>query len=132
MRFHDGLLKRGRRELLRSEAVDIDYRLRESLRRFQREVVPDAARDGPMRILARELLGISAGFQVWRAIGIAFEGNRGHADDWCFGQLLFQIAVLGFTLSQPEPPPIVMDHDDDVIWIVEGRCTAIERRIVEF
>ena len=34
-----------------SEAVDVDDRLRESLRRFLRQIVPDAACYGPMRIL---------------------------------------------------------------------------------
>src|SRR5256885_10644479 len=41
-----------RRELLRSEAVDVDDRLCKGLGRFLRQIVPDAARDGPMRILA--------------------------------------------------------------------------------
>src|SRR5712671_622172 len=37
--------KRGRRELLRSEAVDVDDRLRKGLGRFLRQIVSDAARD---------------------------------------------------------------------------------------
>jgi hypothetical protein len=33
--------------------------------------------------------------------------------------------------SQSEPPAIIMDHDADMIRIVEGRCAGIERGIVE-
>src|SRR5205823_13881140 len=83
--------KRGRRELLRSEAVDVDDRLRKGLGRLLRQIVPDAARDGPMRILAREFLSIGAAVWMWRTIGITLEGNGGHADDRTSGQLLFQI-----------------------------------------
>src|SRR5260370_40795069 len=42
-----------------------------------------------------------------------------------------QIVVLWGSLSQSEPPAIIMDHDADMIRIVEGRCAAIERGIVE-
>src|SRR6185369_8065276 len=96
--FMTSSLKRGRRELSRSEAIDIDDRLRECLRRFLRQIVPDTARDGPMRILARELLGIGAWVQVRRAIGIAFHRNGGHGNDQALGQLLFEIVVSGLAL----------------------------------
>src|SRR5208282_578907 len=33
--------------------------------------------------------------------------------------------------SQAEPPAVVMDHDGDVVRIVEGRRAAIERGVVE-
>src|SRR5437870_6256859 len=111
MRFHDRLPKRQRRELLRSEAVDVDDRLRKGLGRFLRQIVPDAARDGPMRILAREFLSIGAAVWMWRTIGIAFEGNGGHADDRTLGKPPFRILVFGLALSQREAPPVVMDHD---------------------
>jgi hypothetical protein len=68
---------------------------------------------------------------MWRAVGIAFQSNGGDSDDRGFGQPPFQIVVPGLALSQREPPPVVMDHDGDVIRIVEGRGTAIERRIIE-
>src|SRR5438874_13002950 len=51
--FMTGSLTR-RCELLRSESIDVDDRLRKGLGRFLRQIVPDAAGDGPMRILARE------------------------------------------------------------------------------
>jgi len=49
---------------------DGDDRFGKGLRGFLRQIVPDAARDDPVRILARELLGIGTGIRVWCAIGI--------------------------------------------------------------
>jgi hypothetical protein len=42
---------------------------------------------------------------------------------------LFVTFRLAF--SQPEPPEVITDHDGDVIWVVEGRCGAIEHGIIE-
>src|SRR5438477_10182743 len=106
MRLHEGLPKQRRRGLVRSVAVDVDDGLREGLRRFLRQIVADATRDGSMRILAREFLGISAAVDMWRAVGVAFERNGGHSDDRRFGQPLFQIVVPGLALSQRESPPV--------------------------
>ena len=41
----------------RSNAGDVDDGLREGLWGFLRQIVPDAARDGPVRIFAREFFG---------------------------------------------------------------------------
>ena len=101
------------------------------LRRFLRQIVPDAARDQPVRIFAREFLGIGTRVRMRRAIGIAFEGDGGHRDDRAFGKPLVQIVIFRLAFSQSEPPAIVMDHDGDMIRIVEGCRAAIERRIVE-
>ena len=60
--------------------VDIDDSLGKGLRRFLRQIVPDAARDDPVRISAREFPGIGTGVRVWCPIGIAFQRNRGHGD----------------------------------------------------
>ena len=42
----------------RSRAVNLEGRFGKGLRSFLRQIVPDAARDHPVRICARELLGI--------------------------------------------------------------------------
>ena len=34
-------------------------------------------------------------------------------------------------LSEPEPPAVVVDHDGDVVGVVEGRGAALEGRVVE-
>src|SRR2546430_1782429 len=93
--------------------------------------MPDAALDDPVRISAREFLGIGTGVRVWCTIGIAFKSNSGHGDVRTFGEPLFQIVIFRLAFSQSEPPAIIMDHDADMIRIVEGRCAAIERGIVE-
>ena len=64
-------------------------------------------------------------------IGVTFKGNGGHGDGRKFRKPLFQIVIFRLTLSESDPPVIVMDDDRDVIRIVEGQCAAIERRVVE-
>src|SRR6516164_5209173 len=64
-------------------------------------------------------------------IGVTFKSNGGHADDRAFRKPPFQIVILPLTLSESEPPSIIMDDDGDVIRILEGRRAAIERRVVE-
>lgn len=43
----------------------------------------------------------------------------------------FQIVVFCLALSEAEPPPVIVDHDTDVIGIVEGRSAALEGGIIE-
>src|ERR1700694_5648895 len=79
------------RELpLMSETVDLHDSFGKGLRGFLRQVVPYAAPDQPVRILAREFLGIGARVGVWRAVGIAFKGNSGHGNERTFGKPLLQ------------------------------------------
>jgi hypothetical protein len=74
----------------RSIPVNIEDRLGEGLRRFLRRIVPDAPREHPVRIFAREFLGIRPGVRVRRPVGIPFQGDGGHGDDRSLGQPLFQ------------------------------------------
>ena len=96
-----------------------------------REVVADAALDRPVRIRARELRGVGARLRMGCTVGVALERDRGHGDDGAFGEPLLQLGVLGFAFGQPQPPAVVVDHDRDVIRVVEGRRAAIERGVVE-
>ncbi len=91
----------------------------------------DAARDDAVRIAAREFPGIGTGVRVWCAIGIAFQSNSRYGDVRTCSKPFFQIVIFGLAFSQSEPPAIIMDHDADMIRIVESRCAAIERGIVE-
>jgi len=68
---------------------------------------------------------------MWCPIGVTFKGNGGHGDDRALGKPLFQIVIFRFAFSQGLPPAVIMDHNGDVIRIVERRCTAIERGIIE-
>src|SRR5437016_5743262 len=66
-----------------------------------------------------------------RTIEITSNGDCGHGGDRTFGKPLSQIVIFRLAFGQSEPPPIVMDHDADMIRIVEGCCTAIERGVIE-
>src|SRR5215472_18325622 len=55
-------------ECHRLERVDVEDRLGEGLRGFLGQVVPDAARDRPVLVLACELAGVSAWVRVRRAV----------------------------------------------------------------
>jgi len=45
--------------------------------------------------------------------------------------MLFQFVVFRLALGEAEAPTIIMNHDGDVVGIVERRRAAIERGIVE-
>jgi hypothetical protein len=65
--------------------------------------VADAAVDGPVLILAREFLGIGTGVQVWCTIGITFEGNGGHGDDWTCGKALLEHVLEALRAARSTP-----------------------------
>src|SRR5829696_6001661 len=111
--------------------IDVDDSLSKGLRGFLGQVVPDTSLDNPMRIGAREFPGIGTRLRVWRAIGITFERDGRDGDHRARRQPLFQIVKVRLTVSQPEPPAVVMDDDGDVIRVVERRRAALERGIVE-
>src|SRR5579862_1419449 len=115
----------------RSVAVDIDYGLGEGLRGFLGQVVPDATADHPVLILARELAGIGAGVRVRRAVGVALESDGRHGDGREAGQLPLQVVVLRLARGQAEPPAVIVDHDRDMIGVVESGGAARERRVVK-
>ena len=91
----------------------------------------DAARDNPVCVFARELFAIRVAVRVWRTIGITFKGDRRHGDDRTFGKPILQIIVLRVAFGQADSPAVVMDHDGDVVRVVERRRGAIERGIIE-
>src|ERR1700727_1432021 len=119
------------RGLHRSVAVDVDDGLGKSLRSLLRQIVPDAAGDGPMRVLAGELRLVVLRLRMGSTVGVTFEGDRGHGDDGATGESLFQVVVLRLALGHAEPPAIVVDHNADMIWVVKGRGAPAERRVVE-
>src|SRR5206468_6950809 len=80
---------------------------------------------------AGELPGIGAGVRVRSAVGVAFEGDRRHADDRPSGEPLLQVVVFRLAVGQSQPPAVVVDHDLDVIRVVERRRAAVEGGVVE-
>ena len=105
--------------------------MRKGLRRLLRQVVTDAARDGPVLVFAGEFLGVRTGLRVRCAIGVAFECDGRHCDDRRLRKPLFQIVVFRLTLREAEPPAVIMDDDCNVIRVVERCGATIEGGIVE-
>src|SRR5262249_27408622 len=111
--------------------ADVDDRLGEGLRGFLGQVVPDAACDGPVLVVAGELAGVGAGVRVRRAVGVAFERDGGHGDGPGGTPRRLQVVVVRLAGGQAQPPPIIVDHDGDVIGVVEGGRGARERGVIE-
>src|SRR3954467_15748408 len=101
----------------RSPCGDIDDSFGKGLRSLLRQIVPDAALDEPVLILAREFLGVRAGLRVWCAVGITFKCDGRDRDNRECGQPRFQVVVFRLALSQAEPPTVIVNHDRDVIRI---------------
>src|SRR6202158_3543274 len=68
---------------------------------------------------------------MWCTIGITLHGNGGHGDHRTFAKPLFQIVIFRLAFSQAEPPAVIMDHDADMIRVLEGGRAAIERGVIE-
>ena len=112
-------------------ASHFDDGVGKGLRRFLRQVMPDAAGDQAVGVFAGKLPGIDLGVRMRRAVGVAFEGDGGNGDDGEFGQPLFQLVVFRLARGQTKPPAIIVDHDGDMIRVVEGRRAAIESGVIE-
>src|SRR5260370_26254642 len=114
-----------------SALADVDNGLRELLRSLLGQIVPDTALHEAMQIFAGELLGVSGGIRMWRTVLIALKGDGRYADLRRGGQLRFQLIQAWIALCQSKPPSIVMDHDIDVIRIIESCRATTQRRVVE-
>src|ERR1700750_1741329 len=67
-----------------------------------------------------------------RAVVVAFEGDGRYADLRCGGQLHFELIKAWITLGQSETPSITVDHDIDVIRVIERRRATQKRCLIEF
>lgn len=63
------------------------------------------------------------------SIRITFKGYRGHIDGRSLGEPLFQIIIFRLAFGQTEVPAVVMDHNADVIRVVERGSAAVERGV---
>src|SRR4051794_3651261 len=114
-----------------SGAVDVENRSGEGFRSLLRQVVPDAALDGAVLIRAGESPGVGARVRMRGAVGVTFQGDRRHRDDRGTRQPLLQGVVLRIPVGQSQAPSVVVDHDLDVVRVVEGGRAAGEGGIVE-
>src|ERR1700743_2363907 len=87
--------------------------------------------NSPVRVFAREFFGVSAGFRVWRAVGLTFKCDGRYSNYRAGGEALFQLVIFRLAFCQAEPPAVIVDDDADVIVIVEGGRAAIEGGVVE-
>src|SRR4051794_18514482 len=65
------------------------------------------------------------------AVGIALQRDGGYGDDRGRSKPPFEFVISRLAFSQAKPPAVIMDHDLDVLWIVQGRGAALERRIIK-
>ena len=77
---------------------------RQGVRSFLGKVVPDAARNRPVRVRPGELRRVRVGFRVRGAVCVALECDRGNGDDRRFREPVFQFAVRRLTFCQSESP----------------------------
>ena len=101
--------------------ASVDDRFGERLRGLLRQIVANPARNEPVLVSPREFAAIGCGVGMGRAVGVAFHGDRGYCDDGPLGEFLFQIVVFPLAVGEVEPPAVIVDHDGDVVRVVEGR-----------
>ena len=111
------------------KGVRIDDRGGEILGRLLRDVMADPVQD-PVGVLAREHLPVR-GPVLGRSVEIATNRDGWHADGWLGRQLGLDGVVAWFALGQPEPPPIVVYDDVDMVGVVEGAGRAVIGGVVE-
>src|SRR2546425_11253606 len=85
--------------------------------RFLRQVVADATLDGPVCVLARELLGVKTGLWMRCSVGITLKRDSGHRDHGKCGKSLLQIVVFRLAFGETKLPTVVVNDDGDVIRV---------------
>ena len=76
----------------------------------------------------RVVAPLSSGRTAWVYVDAKYAPP---SDDGASSQALFQLVVLRLAVRQAEPPAIIVDHDADMVRIVEGCRAALECRILE-
>lgn len=110
---------------------DRKHGAREGRRRFLRQVVTDAAADQAMLVGASEARAIRSWFGVRRPVGVTFHSDRRHRDRWrrckhCFGCIVSRLAF-----HETQTPAIIVNHDCDMVGVVEAFRRALLDAIVE-
>src|SRR5262245_22658230 len=66
-----------------------------------------------------------------RTVGVAFQSDGGNRDNRSLGEPSLQVRVAGLSIGKAEPPSIIMDHDADVIRVIERGGASGKDRIIE-
>src|SRR4029450_9529766 len=66
-----------------------------------------------------------------RAVGVSLKRDRGDGDDRTRGEPPFEIAEPALPVGEAESPAVVVDHDRDVIRVLERLGTALEGLVIE-
>src|SRR5580658_8177486 len=109
---------------LRSIPVDFYHGLSKSLRSFLRQIVPCGSLHDLMGIFAREFFAIGGAVGGGcNSIGFTIQSDRRYADERTRSQLIFKTVIFGIAFGEAQTPAVIVDHDGDVIRVVE-RCRA--------
>lgn len=127
MGFGSGVICRRRR----SKRVHVNDCLGELTGSFLRQVVSDTTPEKPMFVWARKPLGVRCRLRMRRAVRVALESDGGHVNDGSARQPRFQVVESRLSLGQAEPPAVIVDHDIDMVRVVECGGTSVERRGAE-
>ena len=103
--------------------------IRKSRRIFLGQVVPGIRNDTVLSIARESRRG---GFSIrcrYNAVGISVHRDRWHADSRLRGKPLLEILILRVASGVAESVTIRMDHDIDVVGIVERLSAPAERRV---
>src|SRR6185369_15458065 len=111
--------------------VDVYDCLRESLWGFLWKVVADTSGDCAVYVLANKLPGV--GFWGWvrGAVGVAFQCDGGYFDLRSGGEALFEFVVSGFDCGESLPPAVIVDHDVNMVGVVERGGASVESGVIK-
>src|SRR5262245_27346483 len=71
--------------------------------------------------------------RIWMVptVGVALPPDAPHSDDRALCKSFFEVGIFRLAFSEAKAPAVIVDHDIDVIGVVEGRRAPIIRRVIE-
>jgi hypothetical protein len=64
------------------------------------------------------------------AISVTLHCDGGHADDGLLGKPFLKLVISRLALDETEPPAVTVDHNRDMVRIVESLRTTIEGGVI--
>jgi hypothetical protein len=65
------------------------------------------------------------------AISVTLHRDGGHADDGLLGKPFLKLVISRLALDETEPPAVTVDHNRDMVRIIESLCAAIEGGVIK-